>query len=660
MRFIQRNYDRTSRALRSSATLFAAVSLAVGVAFAYAQDSESDRICRNEQFCWAPPTVRDSVFSFKADCSLVGAFAGTYQQGWKIEYDSDNNTLWLAPRSGSRSQLLQTARGYLVSDNAHQEAPWYATFERSCETRRLRITAYPPGESEPQLIGVFSQTTTRAISCPNAVTEEKLLAAIPELDRIAQTAIADGRTPGLGIGIVYKGRVVYLNGFGVREVGKPDLVDADTVFQLASVSKPMSSAILASLVSDGIVKWDDRMIKLDPEFRLFDPVATSKMTIADLFSHRSGLSGAAGDDLERVGYKQHTILDRLRFLRPAYAFRRGYEYSNFGMTNAAVVAAKTAGERWPVLAQQRLFEPLGMTETSMRYEDFVARVNRTHLHIMVNNRWTPLLTKNGDVSAPTGGASSSVRDVVQWLLLELADGRFEGKQLMNEQAMKIRRTPQAIISPGNVDTGGGVYYGFGWNVVYLEDGVLDANHSGGFPEGASTNVALLPSQDLGIVVLANGSPTGVPEALANIFLDLTRYRYLTRDWFALFKGIFDQNSVPLEELKKQYSQRPVPNRSALDFCAYIGTYQNEYVGKVKVTVENGILSLTRGVKQAPVPLRHWDGNTFLSYILKVRPDVPLGVEFTVGADGKASQVALQEFEFNGKGVGTVTRINDEK
>ena len=200
------------------------------------------------------------------------------------------------------------------------------------------------------------------------MTEEKLQAAIPELERIAQTAIADGRAPGFAIGIVYRGRVVYLSGFGLREVGKPDLVDADTVFQLASVSKPISSAVVASLVSDGIVKWDDQMIQPDPEFRFFDPVTTAKVTIADLFSHRSGLPSAAGDDLERVGYDQSTILERLRFLPPACAFRSGFEYSNFGLTNAAVVASDVAGEWWPMLAQQRLFEPLGMTQTSMRYQ----------------------------------------------------------------------------------------------------------------------------------------------------------------------------------------------------------------------------------------------------------------------------------------------------
>jgi CubicO group peptidase (beta-lactamase class C family) len=125
------------------------------------------------------------------------------------------------------------------------------------------------------------------------VTDEKLQAAIPELERLAHTAITDRRIPGLAIGIVYKGKAVYLNGFGVREVGKPDLVDPDTVFQLASASKPLSSTIVSSLVSDGTVNWDDPVVKYDPEFQLSDPAVTSKVTIGDFFAHRSGLPGEA-------------------------------------------------------------------------------------------------------------------------------------------------------------------------------------------------------------------------------------------------------------------------------------------------------------------------------------------------------------------------------
>jgi CubicO group peptidase (beta-lactamase class C family) len=462
----------------------------------------------------------------------------------------------------------------------------------------------------------------------------------------------------LAVGIVYKGRVVYLNGFGVREVGKPDLVDPDTVFQLASVSKPLSSTIISSLVSEGTVKWDDPIVKYDPEFQLSDPAVTAQVTIGDFFAHRSGLPGAAGNDLETIGYRQNRILERLRFLPLAYPFRNGYQYSNFGLTEGALAAAQAAGERWPALARQQLFEPLGMTQTSMRYADFVARVNRAHLHILVNNQWTPALTRDADAQAPAGGASSSVRDLAQWLLLELADGQYGGQQLISKNALNIARTPQAIRA-ASTDTEPNSYYGFGWGLDYLSDGVFRMSHSGAFTLGAGTNVTLLPSQDLGVIVLGNAFPTGVPEAVADSLLDLTRYGYVTQDWFAVWKNRFDQQfTVPPQQQIEKYANPPVPNVPALDLAAYTGTYRNGYAGKVEVIAEKGILYLVRGVGQAPLPLRHWDGNTFLSYPVPENPAVPASVEFTISANGQASQVTLEEL--NGAGGGMVTRIKAEK
>jgi CubicO group peptidase (beta-lactamase class C family) len=519
----------------------------------------------------------------------------------------------------------------------------------------------------PQAISRVSQSlcltlAVLALSAPpstraQAVTEEKLEEALPELECLIDKAIDERRIPGLAVGIVYKGQVIYLKGFGVREAGKPDLIDPDTVFQLASMSKAVSSTVISSLVSDGYVKWDDPVVKHDPEFEMYDPAVTPQVTIGDFFAHRSGLPGGAGNDLEFIGYKQKAILERLRLLKPAYEFRKGYEYSNFGLTEGATAAAKATGERWSAVAQDRLFEPLGMTQTSMRYEDFAKREDRAHLHILVHNQWTPALTNDADAQAPAGGASSSIRDLVEWVILELAHGQYEGKQLISKEALEIAWTRQAQ-NGSSLRTGQPSYYGFGWILDYLEDGVLRVAHSGAFTTGAGTNVTLIPSQDLGIVVLGNAFPTGVPEAVADTLLDLGRYGHVTRNWFTTWKDYFDKSTtIPNEEHIEKYAHPPVPNRPALDLAAYTGTYRNAYVGKVKITAGKGILYLARGLNQAPLPLRHWDGNTFVSYPVRENAALPVPVEFTIGADGKASQITLAEL--NGSGAGTVTRTEAE-
>jgi Domain of unknown function (DUF3471)/Beta-lactamase len=248
-----------------------------------------------------------------------------------------------------------------------------------------------------------------------------------------------------------------------------------------------------------------------------------------------------------------------------------------------------------------------------------------------------------------------VRDMVHWLILELANGQYEGMQLIRKEPLEIARTPQAIRPGPNAETGLDNYYGFGWGVEYLQDGVLTVSHSGIFTAGGLNHVALLPSQGLGIIALGNAFPTGVPEAVASSLLDLARYGRLTQDWFAVWKKRYDAVSAADQEKIAKYAKPPVPNQPPLDLGAYAGTYHNDYVGKVEVAVDNGVLSLTRGVHQAPLALRHWDANTFLSYPFPDTPGLPALVEFKVDPGGEPSQIELEEFAGNGEGAGSVTR-----
>jgi CubicO group peptidase (beta-lactamase class C family) len=178
------------------------------------------------------------------------------------------------------------------------------------------------------------------------LTRDVVTAALPGLETMGQRLVAAGEVPGLSIAVVHRDEVVFAQGFGRRRAGDNESVDADTVFQIASLSKPIASTVVAALVSDGKVTWDTRIADIDPSFRLHEPYPTEQVTIRDLFSHRSGLSGNAGNDLELLGVSRQEILRRVRYLRPARSFRGGYDYSNFGITEAAVAAAMAAGVAW--------------------------------------------------------------------------------------------------------------------------------------------------------------------------------------------------------------------------------------------------------------------------------------------------------------------------
>src|SRR5262249_465987 len=261
-------------------------------------------------------------------------------------------------------------------------------------------------------------------------------------DGLAQKKIDDNEEVGLAVAVVHKDKVVFAKGFGLREAGKSDKVDADTVFQLASVSKPVGSTVIDLLIGDGKITWDSKISDIDPDFQMYDACVTRELTIRDLYAHRSGLPDHAGDLLEDMGYDRAQVLHRLRFQKPDSSFRSHYAYTNFGLTEAAVAAAKAYGLSWEDVSQQRLYTPAGMKSTSSRYADFAGRSNKALGNVLVNGKWVQKYHRDPDAQSPAGGVSSSINDMAQWMRLQLGNGKLDGRQIVPEQPLLESRHPQ--------------------------------------------------------------------------------------------------------------------------------------------------------------------------------------------------------------------------
>ncbi len=479
-------------------------------------------------------------------------------------------------------------------------------------------------------------------------TREMVEAAIPKIEAMAQEVIDKGLSPGLAIGIVFGDKVVYLGGFGVREVGESAEVDPDTVFQLASFSKPIAATIVAALVSDGAISWDSKIADLDPMFRLYEPYPSAQVTVRDMFAHRSGLPGSAGNELEAIGFDRTEILHRLRLAPPASSFRSAYSYSNFGITAGAVAAAAGAGFVWEEAADEKLYEPLGMTATSSRHSDFLTRPNRAALHIKVDGAWTAAVTRDPDAQSPAGGVSSSARDLVKWLSLEVNNGRFDGRQLISEAAIGATHIPVIMRGPNPI-TGEPAFYGLGWNVDYGPHGVV-WSHAGAFSVGARTQVSILPGENLGIIVLANAFPSGVPEAMADAFFDLVLDGAPSQDWVATWNGIYDSLFGPsaIAAMGAAFATPPSDPAPALPLSVYAGAYSNGYVGDAVVADQGGTLVLSLGPDGAKqYPLTHFDRDTFVYVFSPELPALRSSAVFSIGPDGKAGELTLDDFAGSG-------------
>ncbi|MDQ8729456.1 serine hydrolase [Bradyrhizobium sp. LHD-71] len=473
--------------------------------------------------------------------------------------------------------------------------------------------------------------------------------AIGQLDALADRLMAKSGIPGMAVAVVRDGRTVYAKGFGVRKAGEPGPVDADTVFQIASLSKALTGTIVAHEVGAGTVSWDTPVVKHLPWFRLKDPWVTSHVTVADFLSHRSGLPDHGGDALEDLGYNQRQVLERLRFL-PLAPFRTTYAYSNFGFTAGAAAVAAASGKPWATLADDVLYKPLGMTSTSSRFADFAARTNRASGHVKVDGVYQPKYQRQPDAQSPAGGVSSSVNDLARWIAMVLQNGTFDGRQIIAAPALLPAISPQMISAHASTSDARASFYGFGFDVGVSPAGRVVIKHSGAFAMGAGTNFAIIPSAGVGIVVVTNAWPIGVAETLATEFTDLVQFGRIERDWFTAYAPMLAPFIAPVGSLVgKPKPANPAPAARLAD---YLGSYANDYFGKAEIIRRGDGLVLKIGPAGIAYPLTHWDGNAFTFHpSSENEPNGSISLA-TFKSEGRAGFGSLTIEYLNEHGMGT--------
>lgn len=440
------------------------------------------------------------------------------------------------------------------------------------------------------------------------IPKGQVAAAVAGVDALVADVMARTGVPGMAVAVVHDGAVLLAKGYGVREVGKPESVGPATVFQLASVSKSIAASVVAHEVAGSVVAWDTPMAELLPWFALSEPRASAMVTVGDLFSHRSGLPDHAGDELEGLGYDRRAVLERLALL-PLDAFRDSYAYTNFGLTAAAEAVATAAGTDWETLSEEAIYRPLAMAHTSSRFADYMAEPDRAVPHMRTGDVWAPREQRDPDAQSPAGGVSSNVEDMAKWMAMALGKDGAVGAPLIPAVALFPAMTPQALSSPPAAPDDRPGFYGYGFNVGITPAGRTHFSHSGAFYLGAATCFYLVPSADVGIVVLSNAQPIGAVETVAISFTDLVQFGKVTRDWLAALTPIFAQMSAPVGSLAG--ATPPAAPEPAAPDADYLGSFTSEYFGSAEVSVgEGGGLVLTLGPARVAYPLDHWTGDIF--------------------------------------------------
>jgi len=466
------------------------------------------------------------------------------------------------------------------------------------------------------------------------------------LDRYIEQAIHDWEVPGLAIAIVRNDSVLVAKGYGVRELGKPERVDANTVFNIASLTKSFTTTAAAMLVDDGKLSWDTPARTYLPGLEFSNPYLTSEVTMRDLLSHRTGLHGSnmmwVLTDISRP-----EIIHRARYLQPDRPFRTEEIYSNVGFTIAGEALAAAAHTSFEDLIRQRIFAPLGMRSTTISMADLARQANKVSPHAIIGGVQRSFLWRDIDIIAPAGAINSTANDMATWLRFQMGDGAFEGKRLVSAAQLVETHSPQTIIrvTPAmkrGRQVQGWPGYGLGWNVMDYR-GHQMIWHSGN-GDGQPALLTIFPDDHLGIVVMLNTWVAGTLHGLLTNRIADTYLGFPSRDWSGevlprkgQIRGDYAQG---LSALQPSRNPNAPPTH---DLAAYAGTYIDSLYGQQTVRLSEGHLTLQMGGPKGQIcDLGQWNGDTFVTMWRDplFRELYPSLVTFSADPRGTIAQLTL--------------------
>jgi CubicO group peptidase (beta-lactamase class C family) len=417
--------------------------------------------------------------------------------------------------------------------------------------------------------------------------------------------------PGIAAAVIRDDKLVSLNGVGVCELGSDKLVTADTLFGIGSCTKAFTATALAILVADGKANWDDPVRQHLPWFRLDDPLADRDVRLCDLLCHRIGL---AAHDLLWYGapWNIEESVRRMAFLERSSSFRSRYEYNNLAYFTAGLAIEAIAKQPWQTFVQERLFKPLQMEKVVFTSGDAQRASDHATPHghdISGKVRVISWYSDDKQIRA-SGSIKASVRDLSQWLRLQLANGKLDGKQVVPTAALEETHTPRIPVPLSAADRAAGTTqssYALGWHIRDYRGHAI--HEHGGAVKGFRARIVLVPCKKLGFVLLTNLEDMGIVQAAGNNLLD----HFLgleKKDWNDFFEKEHRKAKAAEKERLDKFLKGQVRGTKAKELDLYVGTYSEPAYGIVRIERKSDALLLKWSSYQ--LPLAHFHYDTFLT------------------------------------------------
>lgn len=413
------------------------------------------------------------------------------------------------------------------------------------------------------------------------------------LDIYVYRALENWKIPGAAVLVVKDGNIIVSKGYGVKEFGKSDKVDENTLFMIGSNTKAFTGTLLALLEHEEKFKLEDKVVKFLPDFTMRDLWVTKELNLIDIVSHRMGLETFQGDFMYwSSDLTEDDVIEKFGRIKPMFDFRTKYGYTNAGYTIAGKIIEKVTGIRWEELLKEKILHPLQMKRTTALSTEFAKAENITKPHSIVEGEIVVLPFENIDNLAPCGSIGSSVSDLSRWVITLLDSGRMDGKEIIPYKVIQRTIQPQTIVRRATHPFNKTNYnlYGLGWALQDYEGREI-VSHTGGV-NGFVTSVTLLPKEKLGIVVLTNTDQ--------NAFFNMLKWEivdaYLGLPFRNYDSFMFDRATKQNEKNEKQLTAWRDSVKMNIspeqDLSDYVGKYEHEVYGYAELKKVDGGLELT--------------------------------------------------------------------
>ncbi len=471
-----------------------------------------------------------------------------------------------------------------------------------------------------------------------AAAQQAQTTAPPTLDgfdEFVNSVRQQWNVPGLGLGIIQNGKVIFAKGYGFRNVEQKLPVTTRTLFPIGSTSKSFTALALAILHDDGKIDWDTPVRQYLPAFQLQDQVATERLTLRDLLTHRTGL---ARHDLVwySSNFTRKQMFERLRYLEMSKDLRSTFQYNNLMFMTAGYLAGEVSGLGWEGLVRKRIFDSLDMKASNFSDADSQKSPDYSLPYAEVKGAVKQIPFKPIEEIGPAGGINSNIDEMLHYAQMLLDKGKYAGKQIVSEAGVKQVHSPQMVMgtAPRFAELGYPAY-GMGW-VIQSYRGHHYVWHNGGI-DGFYTLFCLLPNDNLGLVILSNRLGHPAAEIVAyNVFDRLLGLEPV--GWNQRFKDEeAKQKKAEEEQAKKASSTSKLGTHPAHDLKEYAGKYENPGYGTVTVTFAGD--KLTLALNNISAPLAHYHYEVFTTP--EDSETVPqIKVQFNTNMDGEVDGVAI--------------------